>query len=177
MAEQMSSALVRLTACFSAEHIEATARRTGGVQRASKMTGHMFLALGTCGLWRAAKTTRAPWAAQGTPGGEQAEVSPEALHQRRNKRALAFLQERLRQALANVPRRETVCAEGLCAYLSKVSLTESTGCGLPASLKHLLPGSGGRAAKAGAQLQAGWDYKHSVCGHFALTPGKMPEQK
>ena len=45
MAEQPSSVLAMLTEFFSGEHIEATARRTGFVQRTSKITGKLFLAL------------------------------------------------------------------------------------------------------------------------------------
>ena len=82
-----------LTEFFSAEHIEATARRTGFVQRASKITGKLFLALVTFGVWSDAKTTLAPLVAKATQLGRQVAVSPEALYQRMNKRALVFLQE------------------------------------------------------------------------------------
>jgi len=37
-------------------------------------------------------------------------------------------------------------------------------------LSELFPGSGGSATQAGAKIQAVWDYKSSVFGHFALTP-------
>ena len=50
MAEQMSSALVMLTAFFSAEHIEATARRTGFVQRTAKITGRFLRVIVWCKL-------------------------------------------------------------------------------------------------------------------------------
>jgi hypothetical protein len=50
MAEQSSSALAMLTEFFSAEHIEAAARRTGFVQRMSKIAGRLFLALVTFGV-------------------------------------------------------------------------------------------------------------------------------
>src|SRR6266545_266460 len=32
-------------------------------------------------------------------------------------------------------------------------------------------------AKAGAKIQAVWDYKSSVFGHFALTPWNIPDNK
>jgi hypothetical protein len=59
MAEQPSSVLAMLTEFFSGEPIEATARRTGFVQRTSKITGKLFLALVTFGSWSDAKTTLA----------------------------------------------------------------------------------------------------------------------
>ena len=94
MAEQTLSSLPMLTAFFAAEHLEASARRTGFVKRVSNMTGKLFLALVTCGVWSDATTTLAPWAAQVTQWEEQLAISPEAISQRRNKSALAFLQKK-----------------------------------------------------------------------------------
>ena len=83
----------------------------------------------------------------------------------------------LRQALAKVQAKEQGCDDGLCTYLTTVYLADSTGVALPESLQDLLPGSGGSAAKAGAQIQAVWDYPRSGCGPCALPPWHMPEQK
>ena len=102
MAEQPPSAITMLTEFFATEHIEATARRTGFVKRASKMTGKLFLALVTFGVWSDATTTLAQLAAKVTQLDDQLEISPEAIYQRMNKGALAFLQDLIRQALAKV---------------------------------------------------------------------------
>src|SRR5207249_11421881 len=102
---------------------------------------------------------------------------PEALHQRMNKCALVFLQEMIRKALAKVQTLDQVCDDGLFTYFAKMYLVDSTGFGLPESLSDLFPGSGGSATKAGAKIQAVWDYKSSVFGHFALTPWNIPDQK
>jgi len=166
-----------LTDFFSSDDIEATARRTGFVKRASKITGKLFLALVTFGSWSDAQTTLAQLAAKVTQVVEHVEVSPEAIHQRMNKRALVFLQDMIRQALAKVQALEKVCADGLFTAFPKVYLADSTGFGLPDSLSDLFPGSGGSATKAGAKIQAVWDYKSSVFGHFALTPWNIPDQK
>ncbi len=90
MAAQPSDVLAMLTEFFAAEQIEATARRTGFVRRTSKITGKLFLALVTFGGWSDATTTLAQLAAKATQVGRQVAVSPEALYQRMNKRALAF---------------------------------------------------------------------------------------
>jgi hypothetical protein len=171
------SALAMLTDFFASDDIEATARRTGFVKRASKLTGKLFLALVTFGSWSDAHTTLAQLAAKVTQVVEQVAVSPEAIHQRMNKRALVFLQDMIRQALTKVQALETVCADGLFTTFTKVYLAESTGFGLPDSLSDLFPGSGGSATKAGAKIQAVGDYKNSVFGHFALTPWNIPDQK
>jgi hypothetical protein len=99
MTASTRSAVSMLTDFFASDDIEATARRTGFVKRTSKITGKIFLALVTFGVWSDATTTLAQLAAKVTQLGEQLEVSPEALHQRMNKRALIFLQDMIRKAL------------------------------------------------------------------------------
>ena len=177
MAEYTPNTLSMVTAFFSSEAIETTARRTGFVKGASKMTGKLFLALVTLGVWSAAKTTLAQLAAKATQVEAQLEVSPEAIPQRMNTSAPAFLQEMIRQVLAKVQSLTTASDDGLFSCFSKVDIADSTGFGLPASLPDLFPGSGGSAAKAGAKIQAVWEYTTRVCGHFALTPWNMPDQK
>lgn len=177
MAEQPSSVLAMLTEFFSAEHIEAAARRTGFVQRTSKMTGKLFLALVTFGGWSDAKTTLAQLVAKATQFGGQVSVSPEALYQRMNKRALVFLQEMIRTALATIQAWEQRCDASLFAPFARVHLADRTGFALPDSLKETFPGAGGSAAQAGAKIQLVWDDTHSVFTHFALTPCNLPDQK
>ena len=177
MAEHVLSSLAMLTEFFTTEHIEAAARRTGFVKRAAKITGKIFLALVTFGVWNDADTTLAQLAAKVTQLDEQLEVSPEAIYQRMNKRALAFLQDLIGYALAKVQALEKVCDDGLFPAFTKVYLADSTGFELPNSLHALFPGSGGSAAKAGAKIQAVWDYKSSVFAHCALTPWNRPDQQ
>ena len=90
MADPQLSVLTKLTEFFATAHSEARARRTGFVQRASKITGKVFLALVTVGQWSAPKTSLAQLAAKAAQLADPVEVSPEALHQRMNSRALAF---------------------------------------------------------------------------------------
>ena len=171
------SAIAMLTDFFAADDIEATARRTGFVQRTSKITGKLFLALVTFGTWSEGKTTLAQLAAKGTQLRQPVEVSPEAIHQRMNKKALAFLQDMLRQVLAKLQSLTPVCDDGLFSAFCKVYIADSTGFELPEELHKTFPGAGGSAAKAGAKIQAVWDYKSSLFDHFALTPWNIPDQR
>jgi len=177
MAEQASNALAMLTEFFSGEQIEATARRTGFVQRTSKITGKLFLALLTFGSWSDAKTSLAQLAAKATQLGTSVAVSPEALYQRMNNRARAFLQEMSCTALAKIQACAPVCAESLLTPFARVHLADSTGFGLPDSLRDTCPGAGGSAAPAGAKIQLVWEYKQRVFTHFALIPWNIPDQK
>ena len=177
MAEPLLSSFTMLTEFFSSEHIEAAARRTGFVQRASKITGKVFLALVTFGQWSAAKTSLAQLAAKAGQLREPVEVSPEAIHQRMTTRALAFLREMIRTAFAQLHSGNIVGDESLFAPFAKVHIADSTGFELPASLRDAFPGAGGSAAPAGAKIQLVWEYKSSTFAHFALTPWNIPDNK
>jgi hypothetical protein len=176
MAEQTLSSLAMLPEFFAAEPIEASARQTGFVKRVAKITGKLFLALVTFGVWSDATTPLAQWAAKATQWDEQVALAPEAIYQRMTKSALAFLQDMLRPALAQVHSLEKGWDDGLFPGFPKVDLADSTGVALPDSLHTLFPGSGGSAGKAGAKIQAVWDYKNRVFAHFALPPWNIPEQ-
>jgi hypothetical protein len=166
-----------LTDFFSSDDIEAAARRTGFVKRTSKVTGKLFLALVTFGAWSEAKTTLAQLAARVTQLCPQVDVSPEAMHQRMHKKAIAFLQDMLQQTLAKLQALDPGCDAGLFPAFTKVYIVDSTGFALPEALHTTFPGAGGSAAKAGAKIQAVWDYKSSLFGHFALTPWHIPDQR
>jgi hypothetical protein len=130
MAEPGLSILPKLTEFFSPAHLEASARRTGFVQRAAKSTGKVFLALVTVGQWSAAKTSLPPLAAKAAQVAAPIDVSPEALYQPVNSRALAFLRELSQTALAQCHTADTVCDEGLFTPFPQVYLADSTGFGL-----------------------------------------------
>ena len=102
--------------------------------------GQTLPALVTFGTWCQAKTTLAQLAAKVTPLDQDVAVSPEAIHQRMNKKALAFLQDMIRQVLAKVQGLDHLCEDELFTYFTKVYLADSTGFGLPDSLKDTLPG-------------------------------------
>jgi hypothetical protein len=80
------------------------------------------------------------------------------------------------RALATVHAVAHVGEAGLLTAFTQVSLAESPGCALPESRPELLPGSGGRAAQAGANIPAVGDYTSRVLGHGALPPWHMPAQ-
>jgi hypothetical protein len=177
MNDYSPSALATLTTFFTTDTIEQTARRTGFVRRTSKITGKVFLALVTFGLWSNAKTTLSQLAAKMRHFSDHQAVSAEAIHQRMNKRAVAFLQDLIQQALAKIQALEHPCHDGVFEFFSKVYIADSTGFELPACLKNLFPGSGGSASVAGAKIQLVWEYQQSRFAHFALTPLNLPDQK
>jgi hypothetical protein len=175
MAEHQLSSLTMLTEFFAAEQIAAAARRTGFGQRASKITGNIFLALLTFGAWRDAKTTCAQLAAKVPQLDEPIDVSPAALYPRMHTRAHAFLQEKSQHALATPPAIASGGEDVFCAAFPQVYRADSTGFALPDSLKDTLPGSGGSAAQARAKMQAVWDYQSRRLDHCARPAWNIPD--
>jgi hypothetical protein len=177
MAEPWLSTVEKLTEFFATDQIEASARRTKFVQRASKITGKLFLALVTFGRWGAAKTTVPQLAAKAAQLDEPVQITPEALQQRMTARAVAFLQDLLQTAFAKLQTETTICEEGIFAPFARVHITDSTGFGLPESLAKEFPGAGGSGSKAGAKIQLVWEYKSHTFDHFALIPWNVPDSK
>ena len=177
MAEPWLSTVEKVTEFFSTDQIEASARRTKFVQRASKITGKRFLALVTVGRWSAPKTTLAQLAAKAAQIEQPVEVTPEALQQRMNAQALAFLQDLIQTAFTKLHTGDTVCDAALFAPCARVYIADSTGFGLPESLKAQFPGAGGSGSKAGAKIQLVWEYKSHTFAHFALIPWNVPDNK
>jgi hypothetical protein len=135
----------------------------------------VFLALVTFGRWSAPKTTVAHLAAKAAQLDVPVDITPEALQQRRTERAVAFLRDLLQTAFAQLHTGETACDDALFAPFGRVHIAESTGFGVPASLKAQFPGAGGRGSHAGAKLQVVWEYKSHPFAHFALTPWNIPD--
>jgi hypothetical protein len=104
-------------------------------------------------------------------------VTPEALQQRMNERAVAFLQDLLRTAFTTLSTGDTVCAEALFAPFARVHIADSTGFGLPESLKAQFPGAGGSGGKAGAKIHLVGEYKSHTFDHLALIPWNVPDNK
>jgi hypothetical protein len=177
MAEPWLGIVEKLTEFFATDQIEASARRTGFVRRTSKITGKVFLALVTFGVWGTAKTSLAQLAAKAAQWPTPVDISPEALHQRMTRPAVAFLQALLRRAFTKLHAGDTVCDTELFAPFTAVLIADSTGFELPPSLKDLFPGSGGGASTAGAKIQLAWEYLSHSFAHLALVAGRTPDNK
>jgi DDE family transposase len=177
MAEPWLSTVEKLTEFFATDQIEASARRTKFVQRASKITGKVFLALITLGRWSTAKTTVPQLAAKAAQLDTPVNITPEALQQRMTARGVAFLQDLVQTAFAKLHIGDTICEEGIFAPFPRVHIADSTGFGLPASLAKEFPGAGGSGSKAGAKIQLVWEYKSYTFDHFALIPWNSPDSK
>jgi len=175
MAEPWLSTVRELTEFFAADQIEASARRTKFVQRTSKITGKLLLALVTFGRWSAPKTPVPQLAAKAAQLDVPVEITPEALQQRMTERAVAFLRDLLQTAFVKLHTEERGCEDGLFAPFGCVQIADSTGFALPESLTAEFPGAGGSGSKAGAKIQLVWEYKSHTFAPFALVPWNVPD--
>jgi hypothetical protein len=177
MAEPWLDVVEKVTEFFATAQLEACARRTGFVRRASKITGKVFVALVTFGTWSTRQTSLGQLAAKAAQLPTPVDISPEALHQRMTRRAVAFLRALLQRAFAQLQRGDTVCDANLFASFTAVHIADSTGFALPPALKELFPGSGGSASRAGAKVQLVWEYLSHSFAHLALVAGTTPDNK
>src|SRR5262245_56087741 len=177
MAEAWLSTVEKLTEFFSSDQIEASARRTKFVQRTSKISGKLFLALITLGRWSAAKTTVPQLAAKAAQLDVPVTITPETLQQRMTAHAIAFLQDLLQTTFARLHTNDTICEEEIFAPFPRVHIADSTGFGSLESLAKHFPGTGGSGSKAGAKIQLVWEYKSHTFDHFALIPWNVPDSK
>lgn len=177
MAEPWLGIVEKVTEFFATAQVEASARRTGFVRRTSKITGKVFLALVPLGTWSTCKTSLAPLAAKAAQLPTPVDMSPEALHQRMTRRAVAFLRALLQRAFAQLHRGDTVCDAELVATFTAVHIADSTSFALPATLRDSFPGNGGGASVAGAKVQLVWEYLSHSFAHLALVAGTTPDSK
>src|SRR5262245_12357347 len=120
MAEPWLGVVEKVTEFFAPAQIEACARQTGVVQRTSKITGRVFLALVTLGTWGTRHTSLGQLVAKAAQLPTPVDVSPEALHQRMTRRAVAFLRALLQRAFAQLQTGDTVCDADLFASFTAV---------------------------------------------------------
>ena len=168
----------RLTTVFDPEHLEVLARQNAFIQRSSsKLRGRDFVELMT--------TERIEDPAISVEGlcailGErhpQAQMTPQALHQRLNPSAVSYWQDVF--ALALRQQLEPVCERlplGVLAPFARVLLEDSTQCRLHAKLAEDFKGSGGSASTSAFKLDVIYDVIHHRLVEVHLSDGTAADQ-
>lgn len=158
---------------FAPEPFNRLARETGWQQRSGKIVPFEFVA----GLTFAQLSAlRLSLSAQGQNLSEP--VTPQALQQRYNEAAVAFMAAAyahgLRESLAQPP--PAAWAEALRAHFKAIVLFDSTAADLPPSLAALYPGCGGSASPANVKMLLRFEWLQSQFEPLALGPGKDSDQ-
>ncbi len=157
--EAVEKFIKRVSCFFSEEIIEEKARETKFVQRASAITGHLFMTIFTFAM-----------SIHGTPSLNQLvgllttllpeiEVSREAFHQRINEEAVIFFETMLSLAI-ELEFPEEIKLSMLDSF-ERVLIFDSTSFQLPENLAPYFKGSGGCSSKSAIKIIFGYDFKSS----------------
>jgi len=168
----------KLTTVFAPEHVEALARQSDFIQRSSsKLTGKDFVELMTTEMIEAPAVSLEGLCDILGHLNPQAQMTPQALHQRINTYAVSYLQDVFQLALRQ--QLEPVCVRlpvGALAPFGRVLLEDSTQCRLHAKLAETFKGSGGSASTSAVKIDLIYDVMHHALLEMHLSDGTAADQ-
>ena len=129
------------------------AKATGFIQRQRKFSAFEFVLLMTI-----KQTSLIHPSLSGIVEAACSKISSVALHSRFTAQSVEFLLACLRMILEYSVLPAGITPIALDAF-NRVYIFDSSGWDIDPKLKHILPGSGGRASDANCKLQAGYEYK------------------
>ena len=168
----------KLTTVFDPEHLEVLARQNEFIQRSSsKLRGRDFVELMTTELIEDPAISLEGLCDILGDLNPQAQMTPQALHQRLNPSAVSYLQDvfelALRQQLEPVCERFPV---GALAPFGRVLLEDSTQCRLHEKLAEALKGSGGSASTSAVKIDLIYEVLHHSLLEMHLSDGTAADQ-
>jgi hypothetical protein len=162
----------RIQAFFTV-NVEEIARKSGFVQRVSKLTGVKFL---QAIVFSSLEQKRMTLSSLGQSCLELGvTISEQGLDERIGASSVAFLGEMASQALAEL-RQEEALGIQLLQQFGNIYLVDSSQISLPATMSELFPGSGGNAGPASMKVQLVFDYLHGQFAKLELCRGREPDQ-
>ena len=168
----------KLTTIFDPEHLATLARQSQFIQRSSsKLDGKDFVELMTTELMDEPAVSLEGLCDRLVDLNPQAEMTPQALHQRFNAAAVTYLQEVLQLALRQ--QLEPVCDRlplGALAPCGRVLLEDSTQCSLHEKLAESFKGSGGSASPSAVKIDLIYDVIHHSLLEMHLSHGTAADQ-
>ncbi len=168
----------KLTAIFDPEHLATLARQSQFIQRSSsKLIGPDFVELMTTELMDEPAVSLEGLCDRLVELNPQAEMSPQALHQRFNASAVTYLQEGFQLALRQ--QLEPICDRlpvGALAPFGRVLLEDSTQCRLHEQLAEAFKGSGGSASASAVKIDLIYDVLHHSLLELHLCDGTAADQ-
>lgn len=168
----------KLTTIFDPESLEALARRSQFIQRSSsKLSGKDFVELMTTELMQEPAVSLEGLCDRLVDLNPQAEMTPQALHQRINPYAVTYLQEVFQLALRQ--QLEPLCEQlpvGALAPFGRVLLEDSTQCRLHEKLAETFKGSGGSASPSAVKIDLIYEVLHHSLLELHLSDGTAADQ-
>jgi hypothetical protein len=168
----------KLTTIFDPEKLETLARQSQFIQRSSsKLTGKDFVELMTTELIEEPAVSLEGLCDLLVDLNPQAEMSPQALHQRINPYAVTYLQQVFQLVLRQ--QLEPLCNRlplGALAPFGRVLLEDSTQCSLHEKLAATFKGSGGSASASAVKIDLIYDVLHHSLLEMHLSDGTAADQ-
>ncbi len=168
----------KLTTIFDPKHLETLARQSRFIQRSSsKLAGKDFVELMTTELIEEPAVSLEGLCDLLVDLNPQAEMSPQALHQRINAYAVTYLEQVFQLALRQ--QLEPVCdclPLGALAPFARVLLEDSTPCRLHEKLAETFKGSGGSASPSAVKIDLIYDVLHHSLLEMHLSDGTAADQ-
>ena len=168
----------KLTTVFDPGHLEVLARQNEFIQRSSsKLRGRDFVELMTTELIEDPSMSLEGLCDILGGLNPQAQMTPQALHQRLNPSAVSYLQEVFELALRQ--QLEPICKRlplGVLAPFTRVLLEDSTQCRLHEKLAEAFKGSGGSGSTSALKLDVIYEVIHHSLLEVHLSDGKAADQ-
>jgi hypothetical protein len=168
----------KLTTIFDPEPLETLARQSQFIQRSSsKLSGKDFVELMTTELMQEPAVSLEGLCDRLVELNPQAEMTPQALHQRINSYAVTYLQEVFQLALRQ--QLEPLCERlplGALAPFGRVLLEDSTQCRLHEQLAETFKGSGGSASPSAVKIDLIYEVLHHSLLELHLSDGTAADQ-
>lgn len=159
---------------FFGKTVNAVARQTKFVQRASKLTGQLFLQAIVFAYIQKPTADLADIAQGCTDLGVA--ISPQGVDQRINAQAMAFVQEMFRQAMTEF-KNKLALPLPILQQFSALNLVDSSVVALPAQLQADYPGCGGNGPQASLKVQLVFEFLYGNLQHLVFQAGRAPDQK
>lgn len=174
---------------FSEETIETMAKETKFVQRESKFTGSVFVALFTHGLLSQPDASLNQLCSMAKKWDKNLSITPEGIHQRINPNGVHLLKTLLAAALRRAVEAGEKATDScqaqdssqidldLFAAFKKVNILDSSHYSLPSEFAQVFQGCGGDASKAAMKIQLILEYKTATYRSIVITDGITPDQR
>jgi IS4 transposase len=156
---------------MSKEEIEKIARDVGFIQRQGKIKAWQFLYLCAFSGLDVSKNTLVSMSAN-LNSKIDISVSTQAIHERLNDSAVAFLQEIFKILLNNIALSDSKISTSWDKHFDRIRIVDSTAFQVPEIYKDEYKGSGGSSQPAGVKIQLEYDLKTGKFIHVDVGAGK-----
>lgn len=158
---------------FFQNGVEAVAKRTGFVQRASKLTGMKFLQAMVFSTLEEPEMSLSTLRQSCLDAGVS--ISEQGLDERLNASSVCFLREMFQQAMSQFRTQEGV-GIAILQQFAKVYLVDSTQIALPATMSKLFPGALGDECAGSLKVQLVFEYLNGYFAKLEESNGRQPDQ-